>query len=185
MDNKERFLEYARAISRPGIPELLDWLETTDFYTAPASTRYHGSYPGGLCEHSLDVFEELQRVLNAYPEIQVDRESAAIVSLFHDLCKANFYTTEKRNRKNEYGHWESYDYYTVKEQFCFGGHGSKSVFLIQRFVTLTDEEAAAVNSHMGAFQDENVGRVYEQFPLAWALHIADEAATYLTNRNGV
>lgn len=180
MDNKERFLSIAHTIERPGLIDLLKWLETTDFYIAPASTRYHGSYPGGLLEHSLNVYDELQRLLTAYPEVKPEQnDSAAIVSLFHDLCKVNFYATEKRNRKNEYGHWESYDSYTVKEQFCFGGHGSKSVFLVQHFMQLTGEEAAAINSHMGAFDNERVGDVYQQFPLAWALHVADEASTYI------
>lgn len=188
--NKERFLTLARTIRRRGVFELLDWLETTDFYTAPASTRFHGSCPGGLLEHSLNVYDELQRLLAAYPDIRSEsvitdntycstHDSAAIISLFHDLCKVNYYTTEKRNRKNELGQWESYNAYTVNEQFNFGGHGSKSVFLIQRFMPLTDEEAAAINSHMGAFADQNVGKVYEQFPLAFLLHVADEAATYI------
>ena len=180
MDNRERFLELAHGIQRRGIHGLIDWLEGTDFFTAPASTRYHGACPGGLCEHSLNVYDALHRLLPVYPEFEINDESAAIVSLFHDLCKVNFYATEKRNRKNEYGHWESYDSYTVKEQFCFGGHGSKSVFLIQRFIPLTNEEAAAVNSHMGAFDNERVGDVYQQFPLAWLLHVADEAATYIS-----
>lgn len=178
--NRTRFLELAHEIPRRGLHGLLEWLETTDFYTAPASTRFHGSYAGGLLEHSLNVYDELQRILAAYPEIKPQQaESPAIISLFHDICKVNFYTTEKRNRKNEFGRWESYDAFAVKEQFCFGGHGSKSVFLIQRFMPLTDEEAAAVNSHMGAFDNERVGDVYQQFPLAWALHVADEASTYI------
>ena len=107
-------------------------------------------------------------------------ETVAVVSLFHDLCKVNFYASEKRNRKNEDGRWESYDAYTIKEKFCFGGHGSKSVFIVQNFIKLTPEEAAAINCHMGSWDgNKDVGNAYEQFKLAWALHVADEAATYI------
>jgi Predicted HD-superfamily hydrolase len=164
--------------------DLMAWLEKSDFYSAPASTKYHDANPGGLLHHSLLVYDELKRVLAAYPEIKASEESIVIVSLFHDLCKTNFYAVEKRNRKNEQGAWESYDSYAVKEKFCYGGHGSKSVFLLQNFIKLTPEEAVAVNCHMGARDPNNdyVDRAYEQYPLAWALHVADEAATYLKEK---
>lgn len=179
MGNKERFIELCGSIKRDGISELMKWLEDGDFYYAPASRCYHGAFCGGLLQHSLNVYDELKRLLAAYPEIQCSEESAVICTLFHDFCKINFYGTEKRNRKNEAGQWESYDSYKIDEKFCFGGHGSKSVFLIQHFIKLTPEEAVAINCHMGAFADENVGKSYEQFPLAWVLHVADEAATYI------
>lgn len=182
MDNKERFISLCNSVQREGMPDLMNWLATTDFYTAPASTRYHGAYEGGLLQHSLNVYDELKRVLDAYPEIQCSPESAIICALFHDFCKINFYSTEKRNRKNDKGLWESYDAYKVDEKFCFGGHGSKSVFLIQHFMKLTPEEAVAINCHMGAFENENVGKSYEKFPLAWALHVADEAAAYIREK---
>lgn len=179
MDNIERFITLSKTIQRDGIDDLLKWVKSTDFFTAPASTRFHGSHPGGLLQHSLNVYDELKRILSAYPEIECPEESVVICALFHDFCKINFYSTEKRNRKNEFGQWESYDAYKVDEKFCFGGHGSKSVYLIQHFIKLTPEEAVSINCHMGAFDNENVGKSYEQFPLAFALHIADEAATYL------
>lgn len=163
-----------------GISDLMDWLEESDFYTAPASTRFHGNQPGGLLQHSLNVYDELKRILQAYPEITATEETIAIVSLFHDLCKVNFYVGEKRNRKNGEGKWESYDAYTIKEKFCFGGHGSKSVFIVQNFIKLTPEEAAAINCHMGSWDgNKDVGNAFGQFNLAWAVHAADEAATYI------
>lgn len=182
MSNKELFIEICKKnIKRTGIDDLLRWLESSDFFEAPASTRYHGSYAGGLCEHSINVYKALVRLANHYPEFDFDPESLAIVALFHDLCKVNFYATEKRNRKNsETGQWESYDAYSIKEKFCFGGHGSKSVYLVQNFMKLSPEEAASINCHMGAFSDSNVGSSFEQFPLAWFLHIADGMATYVT-----
>lgn len=179
MDDKERFVSLCNTIKRENISELMDWLETTDFYTAPASTKFHGAFSGGLIKHSLMVYDELQRLLKAYPEIECSEESAIIISLFHDFCKIDFYGSEKRNRKNELGQWESYDAYNVDEKFIFGGHGSKSVYLIQHFIKLEPDEAVAINCHMGAFADQNVGKSYEAFPLAWILHVADESASYI------
>ena len=179
--NKKVFLELCSKINRDGIDKLLAWLEKSDFFTCPASTRFHGAYAGGLLEHSLNVYSELCTLSKAYPEFSFSEESMIIVALFHDLCKVNFYGVEKRNRKNDTtGQWEKHDAYTYDEQFCFGGHGSKSVYLTQYFIKLTPEEAVAINCHMGAYDgNKDVGRAYEHFPLAWMLHVADESAAYI------
>lgn len=108
MTNKEKFLEICSCINRQGIAELLDWLEKSDFYYAPASMKFHGSYAGGLLEHSLNVYRELKHLLGAY-QIPCTDETAAIIALFHDLCKVNLYSTERRNRKNANGQWEAMD----------------------------------------------------------------------------
>lgn len=181
MTNKERFVSLCSEINREGIDKLMEWLEGSDFYTAPASKKFHGDYEGGLLEHSLNVYDELKRLLQVYGDaVNVSEETVRIVSLFHDLCKVNFYTVEKRNRKNEQGQWEQYNCYNIKEKFCYGGHGSKSVFLIQNFIHLLPEEAVAVECHMGAWDgNKDVGSAYEQFPIAWLTHVADEAATFV------
>lgn len=177
--NKARIEELCSGIARPGIENLMKWLDSSDFYTAPASSRYHGAEPGGLTQHSLNVYDELKRLLAAYPEIVIPEESVIIASLFHDLCKVNFYKTETRNRKNDKGVWESYEAYTIDEKFKYGGHGSKSVFLIQNFMKLTAEEAVAINCHMGSFENEHVGEAYEQHPFALLLSWADQAAAFM------
>lgn len=179
-NNVATFKTYCKTlIHRDGFEDLMKWLDGTDFYTAPASTRFHGSYKGGLLQHSINVYHQFQRLLAVYQEIKCSEETAAIISLFHDITKVNFYGVEQRNRKNDDGKWERYDAYTIDEKYCFGGHGAKSVYLVQYFMRLTPEEAAAINAHMGAFADERVGNVYEQFPVAWLLHVADEAASYI------
>lgn len=183
LTNKKRFLELCSQIRREGIDKLLNWLENSDFYICPASTRFHGNYPGGLLEHSLNVYDELVRLMKAFPEVTAPPESVLIASLFHDLCKVNMYKEEKRNRKNEEGQWESYTAYTISEKFAYGGHGSKSVFLIQNFMKLTTEEAVAINCHMSSWDGNTfVGQAYEQHPFAWLVHVADEAATYIDER---
>ena len=98
--NHDRVVELLNSVDRDGISDLLKWLEESDFFTAPASHAYHGSYIGGLCEHSLNVYDETKRLLAAYPEINVSEDTVIVSTLLHDLCKVNFYTTEKRNRKN-------------------------------------------------------------------------------------
>lgn len=169
---------YDTYITRAGSKELKEWLLTTDIDTAPASTRFHEAYRGGLSEHSVNVFNELVRLLKAYPELRITAETAAIVSLLHDVCKVNCYKTEYRNKKDEYGKWIQVPVYTFQEDFAFGGHGSKSVYLIQKYMKLTDQEAVAINCHMGP-ENNNfaVYDAYRAYPLAFLLHTADMAST--------
>ena len=169
---------YTTHIKREGSAELLKWLKSTDFFTAPGSTRFHDCYSGGLADHSVRMFEELTRLARAYPELRVSAETAAIVTLLHDVCKAGCYKTEFRNRKNDFGQWEKYPVYTFKEDFPFGGHGSKSVYLIQKFMKLTDEEAVCINCHMGVENGNySVNDAYRAYPMAFLVHTADMAST--------
>lgn len=175
-------------ISREGIADLMQWLSQTDFYTSPASTRHHGAEEGGLVAHSLNVFNHLSQLAELYglgddDGVQDPCESIAIVALFHDFCKIGCYKTETRWRKDANNRWESYSSYKFEEDYCFGGHGSKSVYLVQNFIKLTPVEAAAINCHMGAWDSttySNPSPVYERNKLAWLLHVADEAATYIS-----
>jgi hypothetical protein len=181
MTAKDRFLEiYDKYITRDGSADLRSWLIVTDFFTAPASTKYHDSREGGLCEHSINVFNQLIRLLRAYPEIKTNGETAAIISLLHDVCKAECYKIDYKNAKNAAGEWEKVPYYAWDEQFPYGNHGAKSVYLIERFIRLTDQEAIAIQNHMGN-EDGKYGcaDTYRKYPLAWLLHVADEAASYL------
>ena len=169
---------YNNYITREGADKLLAWLESTDFFKAPASTKYHEVFEGGLAVHSVNVFNELLRLVKAYPSLKINAETIAIVALLHDVCKANCYTIEYRNRKNEYGAWEKYPVYAFKEEFVFGGHGSKSVYLIQKFMPLKDEEAVAINCHMGVENGKwEVNDAFRACPLAFLLHTADMAST--------
>lgn len=190
---KEKFLEiYRQNISRPGADKLLAWLETTDFFEAPASTRFHLSRPGGLVEHSIHVYERLKALVGdgdyldeyLFGSKAAPGESIAICGLLHDICKANFYTVEMRNRKNEQGQWEKYPYYVVDDQLPYG-HGEKSVYIISGFMKLTRPEAMAIRWHMGFSGGEDsrlVGQALQQYPLAFALSVADMEATYFLER---
>lgn len=183
MENKEIFLRLLRnaAGQRQGIENLIAWLCSSDFFTAPASSRFHSSYPGGLCEHCMKVYNRLQLLLQSVPDAPtVSAESVAIVALLHDVCKANYYGVEMRNRKNDAGQWEKYPFYIVDEKFPFG-HGEKSVFLIERYIRLTPEEAVAIRFHMGAFDDGSrsvYGAACEKYSLALYLHTADMMASH-------
>ena len=185
-EQKQRFLEICRTtIHRDGLEDLLSWLQKVDFFEAPASTKYHGAYTGGLCQHSLDVYDYARKLTFLSP-VPISDESLVIATLFHDVCKVNLYKVDKRNQKID-GVWREVPVYVIEEKFHFGGHGSKSVFLVQQFMKLTTEEAAAINCHMG-FSDgsattvRDVSSAYQQFPLAWLTHVADEAATFLLDR---
>lgn len=185
---KEKFIElYKTNIHREGSDKLMDFLtsSSSDFFSAPASTRFHGSYEGGLLEHSLNVYDCLVDYLTRPRTKELYRmnftdESVAIVALLHDLCKVNFYKTDLRNVKNERGVWEKIPYYTINDELPYG-HGEKSVYIITGFMKLTREEAFAIRYHMGfsGVEDKNtIGKVFEQFPLALALNVADMEASY-------
>lgn len=179
--NEFEFYElYDKLIKREGAEALKDWLQKSDFSKAPASTKYHGSYPGGLLEHSLNVYYRLEKLVKTcWPEDvrpYPTEETLAIVALLHDLCKVNFYAVEMRNRKNEYGQWEQYPFYIVDDKLPYG-HGEKSVYIISGFMKLTREEAFAIRFHMGDYSDQNTNKAFQMFPLALLLHQADEQAS--------
>ena len=170
MTKREEFIAvYQEHITRRGADRLLAWLDSdaSDFFTAPSSTRFHGAYEGGLVEHSLNVYECL-------------KETIAITALLHDICKVGFYAVDYRNAKNEQGVWERVPYYTIRDSLPYG-HGEKSVYMIQCFMHLTQDEAFAIRYHMGfsGIEDKNsIGRALEMFPLALAVNVADMEATY-------
>lgn len=188
MSHKETFIQlYQEKIQRRGADSLLTWLQSdaSDFFTAPSSTRFHGSHEGGLVEHSLNVYACLVDYL-ARPRtkelyrMNYSEETVAIVALLHDLCKVNFYAVDYRNAKNAQGIWEKVPYYTIRDTMPYG-HGEKSVYMLSGFMRLTREEAFAIRYHMGfsGTEDKNqIGRAMELFPLALALNVADMEATY-------
>ncbi len=192
MSKKEEFIDlYNKYIHREGADKLLEYLlsKASDFFTAPASTRYHGSYEGGLVEHCINVYSCLKdylsrdRVKDLY-DMQFDDETIAIVALLHDLCKINCYKPGTRNVKDENGIWQTVATYEFDDRLPYG-HGEKSVYIITGFMKLTREEAFAIRYHMGfsGVEDKrNVGDAFEQFPLAFALCTADMEATYFVER---
>lgn len=187
MTCKERFIEiYKEKIKRDGADKLLEYLlsPSSDFFTAPASSRFHLSCEGGLCEHSLNVYDCLVSYLNSDMSkslgFNYSDESIAIVALLHDLCKIGVYKKGFRNVKDEKGTWQRVDTFEFDDQMPYG-HGEKSVYIISGYMRLTREEAFAIRYHMGYSSTEdvrNVSSAFEMFPLAYAVNVADSQATY-------
>ena len=189
MTDKERFIDlYKTHIHREGADKLLEYLDSpaSDFFTAPASTKFHNNVPGGLLSHSLNVYDCLvsyyksERRTELFGLSDVPDETLAVVALLHDLCKVNVYKESKRNVKDESGVWRQVPYYEFKDELPYG-HGEKSVYVISGFMRLSREEAFAIRYHMGFSNEDdprNVGAAFEMFPLALALSIADTEATY-------
>lgn len=181
---KEKFIEiYKNKIKREGSQNLLEWLEKTDFFIAPSSTKFHGNYEGGLVEHSVNVYNCLKMLVNEYkkqfPDYEISDETIAISALLHDLCKTNFYVKGFRNVKNEEtGQWEKKEIYTINDKLCMG-HGEGSVYMIQAFMKLNRDEALAIRWHMNGFDnavkggDFSMNSAKEQTPLVTLLQIAD------------
>ena len=210
-ENKKRFKDLLSNVKRDGIPELLDYLETTDFFTAPASTRFHNSVPGGLCDHSLGVYDcvYLKKESPYWADLlaEIPEESFIISALCHDVCKTNFYVQTTKNQKTydsdkvaaaepwQIKHdsrgrfvWETIDAYTVDDQDPLG-HGSKSVIMLQRFIQLTDDEIYAINYHMGFSLPDSehsaLSQAIQKHPFCWALIEADMESTILEDRRNV
>lgn len=185
---KEEFIKlYNENITRDGGDKLLEYLLSpqSDFFRAPASTRFHGSHEGGLLEHSLNVYHCLkdylsrERVKKVYG-MNYSEESIALCALLHDICKVNIYRVDYRNAKNDRGEWEKVPYYSIDDSIPYG-HGEKSVYIISGYMRLSRDEAFAIRYHMGfsGIEDKNsIGRSFEMFPLAFALSVADMEATY-------
>lgn len=184
---KAEFTEiYKSNIKREGSDKLLDYLTNrSDFFTAPASTRFHSAYEGGLAQHSINVYNCLkdylarERVKDIY-KLDFSEETAAIVALLHDICKTNVYVTEMRNTKDENGNWIKVPFYKYEDKLPYG-HGEKSVYMISGFMRLSRDEAMAIRWHMGFSGAEDsslVGNALERYPLAFAMSVADMEATY-------
>lgn len=188
-ENKQKFEYYMGRVERSGVDRLMDFIRKSDFYTAPASTRFHGSCEGGLLEHSLNVYENLykkQAESSLWKEVlkDVSDESILITALLHDICKTYYYTTEMRNKKID-GRWEQVPFYTVDDRIPYG-HGEKSVMMIEEYIKLTPVERYAIRWHMGPYsgqQDWNTyGTAIEKYPLCLALFEADMEATYISEK---
>ena len=186
-ENKERFIKiFKENIKREGADKLLEYLQSpaSDFFTAPASARFHSSYEGGLLEHSLNVYDALRAYLSTERArslgFNYSEESIAIVALLHDLCKVGVYKKGFRNVKDDKGVWQRVDTFEYDDPMPYG-HGEKSVYIASGYMRLTREEAFAIRYHMGYSSTEdqrNVSAAFEMYPLAFALSVADSEATY-------
>ena len=189
--SREDFLEiFNRNITRQGAEELKNYLLSSDFFTAPASSRFHSAFEGGLCDHSVRTYFRLLKNVkmeygDSYQSVVSD-ETIAICALLHDLCKIDFYKVDYRNVK-ENGEWLKKPYY-AKDELMPYGHGEKSVYIINGFIKLSREEAMAINWHMGGFDyrtkggDQSISDAYCKYPLAILLHVSDLEATYIDEK---
>ncbi len=182
---EEKIIELLKSTNREGIDKLIAFLQKSDFFKAPASTRFHGSFEGGLAEHSMKVYEILKhKVQNSIMPLNISEESIILIALLHDICKVNFYKVDYRNAKNALGVWEKVPYYTVDDTIPYG-HGEKSVMMITEYIKLTSEEKYAIRWHMGYTEPKElygtIGEAYKKYPIALLMHEADLEATYFYN----
>ena len=188
MTYREEFIDIYKAnIKREGSEKLLEYLESSDFFTCPASMRRHSSFEGGLCAHSINVYKRFVRLLTMeygekWDEV-VSPESVAIMALLHDVCKIDTYVVDYRNVKVD-GVWVQKPYYRTEDSLPYG-HGEKSVYIISAYMRLTREEALAINWHMGEYDARVKGGSYAiadafyKYPICLLMHLADLTATYL------
>lgn len=185
-NNWEVFKNLLLSTKRKGIKELIDWLDNSDFKVAPASSRYHANYEGGLLQHSLNVYQECMKQEKLIKLFNIPQETIIIASLLHDICKVNYYKMEMRNVKKN-GAWVQEPYYSVDDLFPMG-HAEKSIIVAQQFINLNDVEIAMIRAHMGGFVSDsyfNPSNVFNKYPEAVILHNADLIATYVLESPGL
>lgn len=180
-ETKNKIIELLNSTGRKDIDKIIKFLESSDFFEAPASTKYHGNYDGGLAEHSLNVYR-LFADKNEKFDLGLSKDNVIISALLHDFCKINFYYKALCWKKDKSNKWKSYTGYKVKDNFPVG-HGEKSVIMIQHFIDLTKEEILLIRWHMGMTEPKemqmNLNNTYNIFPAAVAIHTADMEASYL------
>ena len=207
--NKERFLSLVRGITREGVDmeRLIAQLEGSDWFVAPASAIYHNAFPGGLCAHSLNVYDTLKKFCAAIftpvdpetgeqgnVECPYSEDTIRIVALFHDFDKMNKYERTVMNKKiysesgSKYDEMGKYDWVSVpgykrkeaKDVFILGTHGENSVYMTETFIPLSTEEHAAIVNHHSKYDNPQLDTtgIYSRYHLACLLHIADMASTY-------
>lgn len=177
--NKCTFINLLKSTNRPGINNVIDWLESTDFFEAPASTIYHENYAGGLCEHSLKVYDNMMKLKKEF-KFDIDDKQITIMTLLHDVCKVNTYVKDKKNQKIGQN-WVTVDYWKRNDDYPIG-HGQKSIILLQKtgFI-LTDLEILSIIAHMNGYDKSdlfNASNIYDKNELTIWLHLADMIATY-------
>lgn len=206
----ERYESLLKSTNRDGIDKLIEFIRKSDFYTAPASTRFHNCHEGGLLEHSLNVYDCLYNKVKStdvfkkalsdsskeFWDTDEFEKTIVIVALLHDLCKMFMYEVEMRNKKIYSDHgskkdsqgrydWESVPGYTVNDRVPYG-HGEKSVMMIEQFITLTKEERFAIRWHMGFTEPKEnwntLNAAIRMYPLILAVHEADLEATYMLEK---
>lgn len=198
---KDRFISLVSSIDRPGIDKLLEFLEKSDFYNAPASTRFHCSIPEGLLIHSLNVYDMFERKCETEPFktalSDLSEDSKKIIALFHDICKTYMYEIDYKNKKiysdngtkkDEKGRfdWQAVQFYTVNDRVPYG-HGEKSVMMLENYITLLPIERYAIRWHMGFTEPKEswntLGTAIEKYPVILAIHESDLEATYLLEKD--
>lgn len=191
--NKEH-IEFFRntlsAIDREGMDALMQFIEKSDFYTAPASTRFHGAAEGGLLMHSINVYNCLLKKKQSEGSIwhdvlaDVSEESIAVTALLHDICKTYYYAVEMRNKKVN-GEWVQVPAYRVEDKIPYG-HGEKSVMMIEEYMKLKPMERYAIRWHMGPYSGEQdwstLAAAMEKYPLVLALFEADMEASHIMEK---
>ena len=193
-DTKETIINLLESTNRPGIEKVIEYLNNSDFFTAPASTKYHSSFEGGLAEHSFAVYVALKEKVSYMYGDWLSKDTIIITALLHDICKINFYKKEKKNVKkgtkiNDWGkevaNWVEEEVWTVDDSEPMG-HGEKSLWILSKMIELTDQEAYLIRYHMGFTEPKenymHLNNALNKYPEIILLHTADLEASYLVER---
>ena len=179
LENKNKYIELLKSTNRENIDKVIELLKNSDFFEAPASTKYHDNFKGGLCYHSLKVYNNLVRLNKEY-DLHFTESSMIIMGLLHDVCKINCYVKDKKNVKVG-GNWMTVDYWSFKDELPIG-HGQKSIILLlAQGLSLTNLEITSIVGHMNGYDKSDMfdaSNIYNLNSDSIWLHIADFIASY-------
>lgn len=200
--NKQRFVDCCQQyIHRDGLDKILAYLDKSDFYEAPSSASFHLNVKGGLCKHSINVFETALKIREHIAQEAIESgespftevpstESVAVAALFHDICKVKLYHEVEKWKKDANGRWMNYPGYELKDDFPLG-HGEKSCLMLSWYMRLKPDEMLAIRWHMGpwgvnmnSFEDQrNYDTAHSLYPLVMIIHTADCLAASIMERD--
>ena len=181
-ENKKEFIELLSRVDRKGVEELVEFLNATDFFIAPASHRFNLAEDGGLCKHSLNVYHNLCGLAQAF-DLEMNTDSLIITGLLHAIGKVNTYEKYTQNKYID-SKWVQVDGYRFKEAnekdlLLSAEPATTSAIMISHLIKLTDEETAAILNYQGNYMNPTTAEIYNRYPLAMLLHMADVATLYV------
>lgn len=180
IENRDRFNGLLKSLNKEenDVDGFIQFLHDYQFYTSPATSKYYGSYRGGLCEYSLDVYDKLKQLVEVfYPDTK--EETIIKLGLLQSLSKLYYYEEYERNVKDESGKWTKVKDYKLRDssnRFTFGNVYMNAYILASRYISFTEEEICVLTNCdcniTNECSNQDLFAILNKYPLTTLLHTA-------------